>query len=73
MNDGSIVSERVNVSKNLSDRYIESHNHIINQTCSEMLFVISAFSHYDGMLNGSFHARGKSQSGGCSLIFAEIN
>ena len=69
LNNGSIVKERVNVSKNLSDRYIESYN-IISKNCSEILFVIRAFSRYDGMLNGSFHVRGNSHSGRHS--FADI-
>lgn len=63
LSDGSVVNKRVSVSKNLIDRYIESYNHTINQTCSEMLFMIWAYNRYDGMLNGSFHIKGKYQSG----------
>ena len=57
------MNNRVNVSRNLSDRYIESYNYTISKTCSEILVVIKAFNRYDGMLNQSYHIKGKSQSG----------
>ena len=62
LNDGNVVNRRVNVDKDLRDRYIESYNHSINRTCSEMLFEIRAIN-YDGMLNGNFQVKGKSRSG----------
>ena len=62
LNNGSVVNKKVNVNKNLRDRYIESYNHSIKQTCSEILFDIRAVN-YDGVLNGRFQVRGMSQSG----------